>query len=183
MSAHPDYLDDRAAGAVLAFAAARGHRPRAVAAASTSERMLAWWASPADSPQRHAARIALFVSEMQAWPKIGSSDLTERELASYLAVARAQRAHPAADVLDDIAPGWRAGEDDPWEQAAVRVARWIGEHGRMPRRRAQELPERSYGAWLRSQRVDATRRRLDVRRGHRLDALLPGWRDAQAGRA
>jgi len=74
---------------------------------------------------------------------------------------RAEGLSPEQEELLGQLPGWEMStRDGAWEQRADDLRRFIAEHGREPRRRAAEAPERSLANWVARQRAALDRGRL-----------------------
>jgi len=142
-----------------------------------------WHSGRASGWRATAEAVARFHGDHGRLPGTVEHDVEHRRLGAWLGRQRtaANEGRLSAERerwLRLHLPGWRTHHLSAWIATAERVARFNGEHRRMPTRSASATPlERELGVWLNNQRTAARAERLDHDRRRWLDEQLPGWDD------
>ncbi len=142
-----------------------------------------WHSGRASGWHATAEAVARFHGDQGRLPGALEHDVEHRRLGAWLSRQRAAANEGRLSAererwLRLHLPGWRTHHLSAWLATAERVARFSGEHRRMPTRSASATPlERELGVWLNNQRTAARADRLDPDRRRWLDEQLSGWDD------
>lgn len=142
-----------------------------------------WRSGRANGWRASAEAVVRFHDEHGRLPGTTDTDAESRRLGAWLARQRVAANEGRLSTererrLRLHLPGWRSHHLNAWIATGERVARFQGEHGRLPTRRAAASPlERELGVWLNNQRTAARSAQLAHERRRWLDEQLPGWDD------
>lgn len=79
------------------------------------------------------------------------------------------------EQLDTHLPTWRFDQSGEWYVFLQRVSGFIQANGSVPRDNSDDSEEKSYGLWIKRQRLKSLKGLLDKAQVEALDATVPNW--------